>query len=169
MFDTGVRQLRMALSMVSGRRVDPGNLERLVADARATLAEFGQPGADAQTLLDGPLTDPAARQHFATTNLRRTAQRLSRTSAFYARRFDSLGLDARHVTLAALSEVPVTMKRDLIERAGEFRCHDVGRFLATRTTGTTGRPAEVWLSRYELDLWAALGALAALLRGDVLP
>jgi len=169
MFDTGVRQLRMALSMVSGRRVDPGNLERLVADARATLTEFGQPCADAQTLLDGPLTDPAARQPFATTNLRRTARRLSRTSAFYARRFDSLGLDARHVTLAALSEVPVTMKRDLIERAGEFRCHDVGRFLATRTTGTTGRPAEVWLSRYELDLWAALGALAALLRGDVLP
>ena len=41
--------------------------------------------------------------------------------------------------------------------------------LTTRTTGTTGRPAEIWLSRYEMDLWPALGALAGVLRGEIGP
>jgi phenylacetate-coenzyme A ligase PaaK-like adenylate-forming protein len=40
--------------------------------------------------------------------------------------------------------------------------------LTTRTTGTTGRPAEIWLSRYEIELWSGLGALAAVLRGEML-
>ena len=30
MFETGVRQLRMALAMVLGRRIEPRNVERLV-------------------------------------------------------------------------------------------------------------------------------------------
>ena len=41
--------------------------------------------------------------------------------------------------------------------------------LVTRTTGTTGRPAEVWLSRYEMELWPALGALTSVLRGELRP
>jgi phenylacetate-coenzyme A ligase PaaK-like adenylate-forming protein len=63
----------------------------------------------------------------------------------------------------------VTLKRDLVERQDDFQCADVARFLATRTTGTTGRPAEIWLSRYEMELWPALGALAGVLRGELLP
>jgi len=42
-FETGVRQLRMAVGMIWGRRLDTRNLERLVEDARATIAEFGEP------------------------------------------------------------------------------------------------------------------------------
>lgn len=41
--------------------------------------------------------------------------------------------------------------------------------LASRTTGTTGRHTEVWLSRYEIRLWAAVGALAALPRDHLRP
>jgi phenylacetate-coenzyme A ligase PaaK-like adenylate-forming protein len=41
--------------------------------------------------------------------------------------------------------------------------------VTTRTTGTTGQPAEVWLSRYELELWPALAALSGLLRGEIGP
>ena len=48
MFETGVRQVRMAVGMVSGRRLSTRNLARLVDDALATLAEFGEPGDDAQ-------------------------------------------------------------------------------------------------------------------------
>jgi len=72
-FDTGIRQLRMALSVAFGRRLDTANLERLVGDARATIAEFGEPGADAESLIDGPQADPETRAHLAQTALRRTA------------------------------------------------------------------------------------------------
>ena len=44
MFETGLRQARMAMSMVWGRRLDTDNLQRLVGDALATMAEFGAPG-----------------------------------------------------------------------------------------------------------------------------
>ena len=47
MFETGVRQLRMAISTVSGRRLDTQNIGRLIDDALATIAEFGEPGPDA--------------------------------------------------------------------------------------------------------------------------
>ena len=40
LFDTGIRQLRLAVGMLSGRRLNPGNIGRLVDDALATLAEF---------------------------------------------------------------------------------------------------------------------------------
>jgi phenylacetate-coenzyme A ligase PaaK-like adenylate-forming protein len=42
-------------------------------------------------------------------------------------------------------------------------------YLGTRTTGTTGQPAEVWLSRYEAELWPALAGLSGLLRGEIGP
>ena len=63
--------------------------------------------------------------------------------------------------------VPVTVKGDLIRQQRDFLCADAPPHLATRTTGTTGRPAEIWLSRYEMALWPAIGALAAVLRDDL--
>ena len=42
MFETGVRQLRMALSMIWGRPFNTDSLTRLVADAVATVSEFGE-------------------------------------------------------------------------------------------------------------------------------
>jgi len=87
MFETGIRQLRMALGMVWGRRLDPANIGRLVDDALATLAEFGEPGPGAQELLGGPLADPEDRLDFTLRALRRTARRLAVQSPFYGRRF----------------------------------------------------------------------------------
>src|SRR3954468_7711416 len=83
MFETGVRQLRMALSMASGRRVNPRNLERLVGDAVATLATFGGPGDDLEQMLDGPFADAETRRGFQEQSLRRTARRLGRLSPHY--------------------------------------------------------------------------------------
>jgi phenylacetate-CoA ligase len=168
-FETGIRQLRMAMGMVWGRRLDTSNLARLVADALATLEEFGEPGADAGELIDGPLNDPAARLDFATRGVRRTASRLAAQSPFYARRFAAADVDADRLTVADLAAIPVTVKRDLVERPDDFQCADVARYLTTRTTGTTGRPAEIWMSRYEMELWSALGALAGVLRGEIGP
>lgn len=169
MLETGVRQFRMAMGMVWGKRLDTRNLGRLVDDALGTLREFGEPGADAGQVIDGPLNDPAARREHATRGVRRTAARLAAQSPFYARRFTAAGVRPDRLDLAGLGAVPVTVKRDLVERAEDFQCADAARYLATRTTGTTGRPAEIWLSRYEMELWPALGALAGVLRGELLP
>lgn len=169
MFETGIRQFRMAMGMVWGYRIDPQNVGRLVADALATMAEFGEPGADVGQLTDGPLADPAGRRQLATTNLRRTARRLAAQSPFYARRFAAADVDVRKLDLDRLATIPVTVKADLIGQPTDFLCADAPRHLATRTTGTTGRPAEIWLSRYEMELWPAIGALAAVLRDDFRP
>jgi phenylacetate-CoA ligase len=169
MFETGIRQFRLALGMAQGRRLDPRNVARLVDDVLATLAEFGEPGADAAELIDGPTTNPADRLEMTNSSLRRTARRLAAQSPFYARRFSSAQIDPAKLDVAGLRAIPVTVKADLIERPGDFRCTDVPAYLATRTTGTTGRPAEVWLSRYEMELWPALGALASVLRGELGP
>jgi phenylacetate-coenzyme A ligase PaaK-like adenylate-forming protein len=169
MFETGVRQFRLALGVVQGRRIDPRNVARLVDDVLATLAEFGEPGTDADALVDGPMTSPQERLELASRGLRRTARRLAEKSPFYARRFTSAQADPARLDVAGLRAIPVTVRADLIERPGDFRCTDVPAYLATRTTGTTGRPAEIWLSRYEMELWPALGALASVLRGELLP
>jgi len=169
LFETGIRQFRMAMGMVSGRRLDPHNIERLVDDALATLAEFGEPGEDAQTLTDGPLTDPAERWQIAINNVRRTARRLAVRSPFYARRFAAAAVWPDKLDAESLATIPVTVKGDLVRQPDDFQCADVQRYLATRTTGTTGRPAEIWLSRYEMELWPALSALAAVLRDDLRP
>lgn len=169
MFETGVRQFRLALGMVQGRRLDPRNVARLVDDVLDTLAEFGELGGDVAELIDGPMADPGARLEIANTSLRRTARRLAAQSPFYARRFTSVHADPAKLDVTGLRTIPVTVRADLIERPGDFRCTDVPAYLATRTTGTTGRPAEVWLSRYEMELWPALGALASVLRGELRP
>jgi phenylacetate-CoA ligase len=169
MFETGVRQFRLALGMVRGRRLDPRNVARLVDDVLDTLAEFGEPGGDVAELIDGPMANPEARLELATESLRRTARRLAAQSPFYARRFTAAGADPAKLDVAGLRAIPVTVKAELIERPGDFRCTDVPAYLATRTTGTTGRPAEVWLSRYEMELWPALGALSSVLRDELRP
>ncbi len=169
MFETGVRQFRLALGMAQGRRLDPRNVERLVDDVLATVAEFGEAGADAAELVEGPSTNPQDRLEFTNNNVRRTAQRLAAQSPFYARHFSSAQIDPAKLDVAGLRAIPVTVKADLTGRPGDFRCTDAPAYLATRTTGTTGRPAEVWLSRYEMELWPALGALASVLRGELRP
>src|SRR5579859_7987259 len=169
MFETGVRQFRLALGMAQGRRLDPRSIARLVDDVLATVAEFGAAGADAAELIDGPTTSPGDRLEMTNSSLRRTARRLAAQSPFYARRFTSAGVDLATLDVEGLRKIPATVKADLIERPGDFRCTDVPAYLATRTTGTTGRPAEIWLSRYEMELWPALGALASVLRGELRP
>src|SRR3954453_11016983 len=169
MFETGVRQLRMALSMATGRRVNPRNLERLVGDAVATLATFGSPGDDLEQMLDGPFADAETRRGFQEQSLRRTARRLGRRSPHYRSVFSAAGIDPRRLTLESLAQLPLTTKADLLERGEHFLVEGARPAVATRTTGTTGRPAEIWVSRYEIELWAGLAALSGLLRDEIRP
>ncbi len=168
MFETGVRQFRLAMSMVWGRRIDPRNVERLIKDALSTLDEFGTPGDDVQTLLEGPFADPKARREFQNGALRRTARRLARVSPYYSELFESAGVKPADVTVDSVSAVPVTRKQTLVERRRDFLAAGTRPYLTTRTTGTTGQPAEIWLSRYETEVWPAVSALSGLLRGEIL-
>ncbi|MFF4365107.1 phenylacetate--CoA ligase family protein [Streptomyces sp. NPDC001594] len=165
MLETGVRQVRVALSMVLGRRLSVRTVERLIADALATLEEFGSLGDDVDELADGPFTDPDERRELQNRALQRTVRKLARRSPFYRERL--AGVDLTGLTTETLTRIPVTRKADLIERPADFLCS--APYLATQTTGTTGRPVQIWLSRYEMELWPALIALSLVLRGELGP
>jgi len=169
MFQTGIRQMRMAMSMVWGRPINPRNVERLIEDALETLSTFGAPGDDVQQLLDGPFSDDKVREDFQNRALRRTASRLARVSPYYRRLFEASGFDPDGVTVDRMADLPVTLKRDLVATPTDFLADGSKPYVSTRTTGTTGRPAEVWLSRYEIELWPAMAALSGLLRNEISP
>jgi phenylacetate-CoA ligase len=168
-FETGIRQFRMAMAMVWGYHINPRNVERLIEDGLKTLQEFGAPGDDVQQLLDGPFADPQARQEFQGRSLQRTAMRLARFSPYYKKLFASLDINLDKLSVDDMPRIPVTVKRTLQEQQQDFIVTNVRPYVATRTTGTTGRPAEIWLSRYEVELWPALAALSGLLRNEINP
>ncbi len=169
MFETGLRQFRLAMSMVWGSRINPRNLERLIADALKTLQEFGAPGDDVQQLLEGPFSDPVQRRDFQNRAVQRTARRLARVSPYYQKLFAAHQVDPQRITVETMPTIPVTRKQMLQEQAQDFLAHDSQPALSTRTTGTTGRPTEIWLSTYEVKLWPALAALSGVLRGEIGP
>lgn len=165
MLETGVRQVRVAMSMVFGRRLNVRAVERLVADALLTLEEFGSLGDDVDELAGGPFADPDERRDLQNRALQRTVRRLAKRSPFYRERLAGLDLDG--LTAETLTRIPVTRKADLIQRPADFLCS--APYLSTQTTGTTGRPVQIWLSRYEMELWPALISLSMVLRGDLGP
>lgn len=165
MLETGVRQVRVAMAMVFGRKLNVRAVERLVADALATLEEFGSLGDDVDELADGPFADPDERRDLQNRALQRTVRRLAQRSPFYRERLADIDLGG--LTTETLTRIPVTRKTDLLERPADFLCSSP--YLATQTTGTTGRPVQMWLSRYEMELWPALIALSVVLRGDIRP
>lgn len=169
MFETGVRQFRMAMSMLWGRPVNPRNVERLIQDGLETLEEFGVPGDDLQQLLDGPFSDPATRREFQNRSIQRTARRLMLFSPYYIKLFAAHDIDPAKLTVDTMPHVPVTSKRDLQEQQSSFITTNTHPYIATRTTGTTGQPTEIWLSKYEIELWPAMAALSGLLRNEISP
>jgi phenylacetate-CoA ligase len=68
-----------------------------------------------------------------------------------------------------MATLPLTRKHDLIAHERELLATDVQPYMTSRTTGTTGHPAEIWISRYEIELWAAIAALGGVLRAEIGP
>ena len=161
--------MRLAVSLVTGRRIDPANVQRLVADAVATVRAFGVPGDDVDQLLDGPFADPQFRRELQDRALRRTVQRTAKVSPYYRRLLHADGINATDVTIDTFSALPLTRKADLVGEPAAFLAEGSRPVLATRSTGSTGLPVTVWLSRYETELWPALAALAGVLRGELTP
>jgi len=168
-FETGIRQFQMAWAMIWGRPINPRTVERLIRDGLHTLQEFGAPGDDVQQLLEGPFSDPIARRDFQNRALQRTLHRLMHVSPYYQKRFASLALDIEKLNVDDMPRLPITLKKDIQEHEQEFITTDSHPYITTRTTGTTGRPAEIWLSKYEIELWPAMAALSGLLRNEIGP
>lgn len=167
MFTTAIRQMRVAFSTVLGRPFSVRVVQRMVRDALATLEEFGSPGDDVGQLIDGPYADAGMRTVLQTRALERTARHLVAHSAFYQDRFGAACVNPARLTPDTLRRLPLMNRAELVSRQRDLLC---GRpYLSTRSTGTTGVPVEVWMSRHEITLWPALIALSVVLRGEVTP
>lgn len=153
MFETGIRQFRLAIAMMGGWHINPRNLENMVADALKTLEEFGAPGDDVQQLLDGPFSEPKALKEYQVHMLQHTARRLQRFSPFYKNLLASHDIDPSKLQIEDMQRIPMTCKEDIQLHQQEMIATNVQPYIATRTTGTTGSPTEIWLSKYEIEMW----------------
>src|ERR1700678_2111579 len=107
MFETGVRQFRMAMSMIWGRRFSPANVGQLVDDVLATIAEYGELGTDAQEILGEPAGDIEAQREVAARGVLRTTRRLTAQSPFYGQRFAAAEMDLAKLDMDTLRAIPV--------------------------------------------------------------
>ncbi|WNI20492.1 phenylacetate--CoA ligase family protein [Streptomyces sp. ITFR-16] len=164
MFGTALSQLRYGMAILRNRRIRPQDLERIARDLVATLAEFGEPGADS-ALLPGQAgaVDPAVRRTVTERSLRATARAAARHTAYYRRTFDTLGLDPRTLTPETWDQVPVTPKTALRGLPAAFVSAASSPALMALTTGTSGTPTTVWYSRAEVEIAVAMSTVSAVL------
>ncbi|WP_371789911.1 phenylacetate--CoA ligase family protein [Streptomyces sp. NBC_01471] len=164
MFGTALSQLRYGLAILRNRRIRPQDLERIARDLVATLAEFGEPGADS-ALLPGQAgaVDPAVRRTVTERSLRATARAAAQHTAYYRRTFDGLGLDPLTLTPDTWDRIPVTPKAALRGLPAAFVSAASTPALMALTTGTSGTPTTVWYSRAEVEIAVAMSTVSAVL------
>ncbi|MEW1693061.1 phenylacetate--CoA ligase family protein [Streptomyces sp. NPDC091265] len=164
MFGTALSQLRYGTAILRNRPIRPQDLDRIAQDLIATLAEFGEPGADS-ALLPGQAgsVDPAIRRTVTERSLRATARAAAQHTAFYRRTFDDLGLDPRTLTPDTWDQVPVTSKAALRSLPAAFVSAASTPALMALTTGTSGTPTTVWYSRSEVRIAVAMSTVSAVL------
>ncbi|MEU4231743.1 AMP-binding protein [Nonomuraea sp. NPDC026600] len=161
MFGTMVRQIRYGMALLRGGRLDPAGLRATVADLRATIEEFGEPGEEAGALLPGGVDpDLEIRRTMADRRLRKTVRQAAARVPYYRHWFRENGVDPGDITLDTLDKLPPTTKAALRGASADFVSDDAEPVLLAQTTGTTGAPTSVWFSRYELELAAALSAMS---------
>ncbi|MFJ9770287.1 phenylacetate--CoA ligase family protein [Kitasatospora sp. NPDC101157] len=164
MFATAMSQLRYGASILTNRRIRPGDLERLARDLVATIAEFGEPGEDS-ALLPGRAghVDPRLRREVARRSLRATARAAARHTAYYRRQFTELCLDPAELEPEDWSRIPVTPKQALRALPAAFVSDAASPALMALTTGTSGTPTAVWFSRTEIESAIAFSTISAVL------
>ncbi|SEL42759.1 phenylacetate--CoA ligase family protein [Nonomuraea pusilla] len=165
MFATAIRQLGYAWTMMSGRRFRLRDVTALVDDLRETLETFGSPGEGAGDMLAGQ--DPEIQDDLTRRRLRRTVRHAAGETPFYRALFREHGIDPASVTPETFAAVPPTRKQDLRGTPAAFVSDQARPALLAQTTGTTGTPTLVWFSAYEIELMAAMAALAQMLTGGV--
>lgn len=104
--------------------------------------------------------------HMQAERLRGRLETVARRSSFYEEKFDRHGCDPGDVTeVADLSRLPFTEKSEL--RESQTAAPPLGRHAATEmssvirvhaSSGTTGRPSYVGVTRRDADAWAEVAA-----------
>ncbi|PKV83254.1 phenylacetate--CoA ligase family protein [Streptomyces sp. TLI_146] len=164
MFGTMIRQIQYGAQMLRGGRLTVSGLEGTVADLRATIEEFGEPGEEAAVMLPGGTEpDPQIQRTMADRRLKLTVRQAAAHVPYYRRLFAELGLSPHDLSLDTLALLPPTPKSALRAASSAFVSERSEPVLLAQTTGTTGTPTSVWFSRYELELAAALSAMSFLM------
>ncbi|MFI1100784.1 phenylacetate--CoA ligase family protein [Streptomyces melanogenes] len=164
MFGTMIRQIQYGAQMLRGGRLTVSGLQGTVADLRATIEEFGEPGEEAAVMLPGGTEpDPQIQRTMADRRLKLTVRQAAAHVPYYRRLFAELGLSPHDLSLDTLALLPPTPKSALRAASSAFVCERSEPVLLAQTTGTTGTPTSVWFSQYELELAAALSAMSFLM------
>jgi phenylacetate-CoA ligase len=167
MLDTAVRQIRYVAATLSGRRIRARDACGLVADMRATVAEFGELDIEKLRAVQRAGLDPQARRVVNARRWKRTVLAAYQHTAYYRAAIDRLGLRPEELTLDRIAELPPTPK-DAVRACPEaFLSTAAEPVFQAWTTGTTGTPTSFWFSQYELDLAASLSAMAMLSTMDI--
>jgi phenylacetate-coenzyme A ligase PaaK-like adenylate-forming protein len=169
MIAAAIAQLRLAVSLVTGRPVPSWAFNRLIAAGIDTVREFGRIESDGEETLNGPVLDDATRREVQLRRFRAQAQRAVNGTAFYGSRFADLGLDPGKLTWDEITRLPVTTKVALREHPDAFVHRDARPVLRSTTSGTTGRPTQVSFSERELKSIAGLSAIGYLMGGQIQP
>jgi phenylacetate-coenzyme A ligase PaaK-like adenylate-forming protein len=157
MLATGLRQLRYGYSLLTGRRFSADGLQKIVADLVETLDEFGETTDEAAEMLMVAEPDAKAEQEVVGARLRQAVRDAATSTAYYREWFGRHDID--------VDDLPITTKAQLKSAPFAFVSDRSQPVLMAQTTGTTGVPASIWFSRYELDVLSCLNALAEMLAG----
>jgi phenylacetate-CoA ligase len=169
MLETAFAQLRFAASLVFGVPFSTRSLDRLIDALLDTRREFGAIGAEGAEFLAGPALDEQTRRDVQLRRFRAQATRAAHETAYYARLFESLGLDPARLRYDDIQRIPITPKEALRDDPDAFVCRTADACFRTTTTGTTGRPTSVCFSQYELRTYIALEAIHHLVHRQVGP
>jgi phenylacetate-CoA ligase len=169
MLDTAIAQMRVAVSIATGRRLNIGALDRLLDGMLATNLEFGAIGAEGAQALGGPPLDEKVRQHVALRRFRSQARRAAAQTRYYGSLFSQHQIDPATMGWDDVRRLPITGRDDLREQPDAFVCAGARPVMRAITTGTTGAPSGVWFSAYELAAITGATANHVLLRNLIRP
>jgi len=163
--------LRSLARAAAGRRPRQQDLEAIVADMRGRLLR----GRPVQRLAPPRLPPGFATRRLRALQLRklrRTVRFVAEHVPWYRETLGSAGLGPRDIrSLDDLRRLPITHRHDLEQRRDDFisRAPGMTASVCMHTSGTTGRPLDLFLSRDEFDYYAAVQAIAGMVGGFLGP
>ena len=153
-----------------GRRPSGVDLERMIADLRGRLLRGKVVRPFAPRL--SPEFLRRRTRALQLRKLRRTVAHVHASVPHYRRTLDAAGVDPSSLrSLADLRRLPITRRADLEARPEDFlsRAPGLSPAVALRTSGTTGRPLELYLTADEFDYYVAVQALSGMSLGFLGP
>jgi phenylacetate-CoA ligase len=162
-FKTALAQLRIASSVGLGRTFSQSALDHLIDAIKETRREFGTiESEEGAGHLGGPVLDEEASRELHLRRFRTQAVRAAQETDYYRRLFERLDLDPNRLRFEDISRLPLTSKEALREDPSAFVRRATTPCFHTTTTGTTGKPASVYFSAYEMRTYIALAAIGLL-------